>query len=391
MTSAALILTYVIAVFLIGVGLGLGATLGVKEIKTAFHTPKGIIIGWLSQFGFMPLFCFFWAKVIDFEPEIAIGLILVGCSPGGTSSNLFTYWSNGNVALSLVMSFASTIMALGMMPLLIFLYIEQGGLADDVKVDYTRIVITLILLVIPTSAGVYTKCKSDMWAKRLEKAAGVMGVVFLIVAFIFAVVELQDFFNAGSAEFGVAATLEVFGAMFGYGVAHLSGLHPRECRTIALETGVQNTALTIAIVALSYGDDETTMNKVIIFPLLYSFFYIINSAWLTYFFRYLSKFDPEEPAQAQESDLESGTTDSVQAIKEELRAEAQVAAASPAIKYTPAVVSNDVTVAPVQNTQVNATVADATQAPAAEPTQPTPVVVEATPVVVEAVTPSVTA
>lgn len=83
----------------------------------------------------------------------AIGMILIGCSPGGTTSNVFTYWSKGNVALSITMTFFSTICAFFMLPLLIFLIVQQS-FAQSVTIDFVSIVLSLLLVVIPCTMGV---------------------------------------------------------------------------------------------------------------------------------------------------------------------------------------------------------------------------------------------
>ena len=89
-------------VVLVIIGLGLGASTQVDDFKKALATPQAVCIGLCSQYLLMPAIAFALAKIFGLSELSAVGVILVGCSPGGTTSNLFTYWSGGNVALSIV-------------------------------------------------------------------------------------------------------------------------------------------------------------------------------------------------------------------------------------------------------------------------------------------------
>ena len=102
--------------------LGMGASLTMDDFRAVIRAPRGVFIGFLSQFGLMPFIAFSLATVLGFHPAFAISLILIGSLPGGTTSNMFTYFARGSVALSISMTTASTLLALLMMPVLLKLY-----------------------------------------------------------------------------------------------------------------------------------------------------------------------------------------------------------------------------------------------------------------------------
>ncbi len=102
--------------------LGMGASLTVNDFKAVARSPKGVLVGFLSQFGLMPLIALGLSIVLNLHPAFAIALILIGTLPGGTTSNMFAYFSRGSVALSISMTTASTIMALFMMPIILSVY-----------------------------------------------------------------------------------------------------------------------------------------------------------------------------------------------------------------------------------------------------------------------------
>src|SRR5690625_6440667 len=101
---------------------GMGSSLTTDDFRAVARRPRGVLIGFLSQFGLMPFIAWSLAVLLNLPPGFAIALILIGCLPGGTTSNMFTYFSRGSVALSIAMTTASTLAALVMMPLLLEFY-----------------------------------------------------------------------------------------------------------------------------------------------------------------------------------------------------------------------------------------------------------------------------
>ena len=112
--------------YLLGiVMLGMGLTIDPKDFKIIFQAPRAVIIGVILQYTIMPITAFAIAKIFNLPPEIAIGVILVGCCPGGTSSNVMSYLANANVALSVAITSVSTLLAPIITPALIFLFANQ--------------------------------------------------------------------------------------------------------------------------------------------------------------------------------------------------------------------------------------------------------------------------
>lgn len=293
---------------LIAVALGLGATLCVADFIHCIQTKKRAVgIGFTCQFGIMPLIAYSYARAFGVSDPIAIGMILTGCAPGGTTSNLLTYWSKGSVALSITMSAASTLASLGMLPLLIIIYIGSTYESDDLEIPFLNIFLSLTLLILPCLFGIYTKSTSDKWAKRLEKGGSAVGAIFLVVALIWGISENHELFSSGFAVWWASGTLQLVGSAVGYSIAWSTSLSRRDQRTIALETGLQNSALIIALIGISY-DDTPARKDILAVPLLYSLFLVFHSAWLTAFFRlYVAPGDSEEDvkeAAEEEAEME---------------------------------------------------------------------------------------
>ncbi|MDZ4128662.1 MAG: bile acid:sodium symporter, partial [Hydrogenophaga sp.] len=111
--------TKLLGIMMIVIMLGMGASLTWRDFRIAFRKPKGVMVGLLCQYGIMPLLGFLLAQVLGLSPGLTVGLILMACMPGGTTSNIFTYFSKAVLALSIMMTSVSSLVALGMVPALL--------------------------------------------------------------------------------------------------------------------------------------------------------------------------------------------------------------------------------------------------------------------------------
>lgn len=258
------IITYMAVLCVLGIGIGLGCATTTDDFREAFRNPKAVGTGLVSQYAFMPLTCLLFTQIFQMTLEQSVGCILIGCAPGGTSSNLFTYWSNGNVALSITMSFCSTMAALGMLPLLIFLLITLALDGDRIEIAWDSVFISLLLIIFPTCLGLLIRYKNTekqihgkfIWF-WIEKATSLFGVVFLFAALGAALAtQYKSIFYANANLWVAALFIQPIGSCFGYIAAYLSGQTAPVCRTISLETGVQNITLVLALVGLSFSGDK---------------------------------------------------------------------------------------------------------------------------------------
>jgi BASS family bile acid:Na+ symporter len=168
----------VIMVFVIMFGLGAGLT--PRDFRQALKRPWGLIIGWVTQFGIMPLLAFILVTTFLFQlPKeyaipVAIGALIMGCVPAGTTSNIFTYFSKGNLALSVIMTTNSTLWAIIMTPLSLFIYLglllPDGGIAQ--QIPPRNIIVTLIILLIPVVLGMLIRKYSANIGAVLELFGG---------------------------------------------------------------------------------------------------------------------------------------------------------------------------------------------------------------------------
>jgi len=284
--------TLLLLAVIIVVGLGLGADSTIEDFKSAFKMPKAVLCGFACQYGFMPLCAFAFVNLANIPEYAAIGVILTGASPGGTTSNLFTLWSHGDVPLSITMSFCSTLAAMFMLPLLVLLYID--ALSDaNVTIPWGNIVISTLIIAIPTALGLWVRRSNTTWKFRgrflwewLQSSASVLGAFFVFVALISIMFLHWSKIASASWELWVFAFLmEPMGCLFGYCTSRLLGLPARTHPTIALECGVQNFPFTMIVISLSFGADSKEGKEAFVFPVLYGLAYVVNSSWIVLLLR----------------------------------------------------------------------------------------------------------
>jgi len=292
MATLADIAPYVSMALLFVVGLGMGASTTFEDFRHAFSKPKAVGIGFLSQYLFMPVASYLLALIFKLDTSIAIGAVLIGCSPGGTTSNLFTYWSSGDVALSITMSFLSTAAAFGLMPFWIWVLVKQA-LGSSAQVAWTNMMVALLMILIPTCIGLLirrynTQLKIGgkfLW-KWVELFSTVFGILFLLASIVVALLAYGNLFAAmPAAAWITAAIMQPLGCGFGYFTSKLLGMSGKDRRTICLETGIQSFSLTIAVVQISFTE-EAVLKYALMFPIGYGFLYLIWSPIIVLFFRY---------------------------------------------------------------------------------------------------------
>lgn len=289
-------------VMILVIMLGMGATLRVRDFKEVLKRPKGVAIGFICQFGILPPIAYGMAVVLGLNPAMAIGLILVACLPGGTTSNMFTYFSRGSVALSISMTAASTVLAIVITPVLLELYasgfagqidreLQEAG-EGNFAIPYTNIVISLVAVVVPVLLGMVLLKYSPDWAKTAEDTASFTGIIVILFLLSSVFIRHGNLFLETSWQVYLGAILiGLFGYLFGYGLAAVVRMAPRYTYAISLETGIRNGPLAFAIILLSFN--EPLQSQMLWLPILYSTFIVITASFLTLFYRRVGRLDWE--------------------------------------------------------------------------------------------------
>jgi BASS family bile acid:Na+ symporter len=232
---------------------GMGTELSLKDFANVVRMPKGIIVGVVCHYIIMPLVGFSLANLFNFPPEIAAGIILVGCCPSGLASNVMCYLAKGNLALSVSVTTISTMVAPFLTPLLMRLL---GG--SFVAIDFWGMVWDITKIVIlPVAAGLAFHYLIHGKFKWLDKAMPLVSMAGIgIILTIITAAGRNNLLKVGALLLIATILHNVLGYIMGYWSARVLRFHERDCRTIALEVGMQNAGLASGL-ALAMGKLST--------------------------------------------------------------------------------------------------------------------------------------
>lgn len=229
---------------------GMGLTLNANDFRIVFSRPKDIIIGCLAQFTIMPLLAWLLAQFFQLDEALTIGVILVGCCPGGTASNVITYLAKGDLALSVGMTGVSTLLAPVLTPLLVWL---TAGETVDVNIIGMLLSI-LWVVILPIISGLVVK---QLWPRHTAEAIAYLPALSSIA--ICAIVLIVIAANAGKLmSSGVLIILVVMlhnicGLTIGYGIGSILQLSDAKRRAISIEVGMQNSGLASSLATLHFA------------------------------------------------------------------------------------------------------------------------------------------
>lgn len=228
---------------------GMGTAMSLKDFAGVIKMPKGVLVGIICQFTIMPFVGLVLARLTQLPPEIAAGIILVGCSPSGLASNVMAYISGANLALSLTLTAIATLLAPLLTPFL------MKTLADEfVPIDFTSMLLSIMKIVIlPIIAGLVFNRFAHGRFPWIDKALPIvsMGGIALIITVITAAGR-DSLLEIGGILILAVIAHNATGYLLGYWGSRLSGLDQKSARTVAFEVGMQNSGLASGI-ALEMG------------------------------------------------------------------------------------------------------------------------------------------
>lgn len=221
----------------------MGLTLTTQDFKILAKRPFDICIGALAQYLIMPFLAFTLTKVLRLPDGIALGLILVGCCPGGVSSNIMSYLCGGDVAFSVGMTTVSTILSPVMTPLMVSLLASGTHISIKGLPMFVSIIETVIL---PVAVGFFInymlgKNKTFRELQKIMPGIAVLGLACVVGGVISS--QGSKFFTSGVVVFVAVLLHNGLGYLLGYGAGKLTGMNVAKKRTISIEVGMQNAGL----------------------------------------------------------------------------------------------------------------------------------------------------
>ena len=229
---------------------GMGLTLKAEDFRVVFSRPKDVIVGCLAQFTVMPLLAFALSRVFSLNEALTVGVVLVGCCPGGTASNVITYLAKGDLALSVGMTATSTLLAPVLTPLLVWLLV-----GETVDVNVAGMLLSILWVVIlPIALGLLVK---RLWPRTTERATAYLPALSSVAICLIVMIVIAA--NAGKLLSGgwiivlVVMLHNVLGLAVGYLIGVLLKMTPAKRKAISVEVGMQNSGLASSLATLHFA------------------------------------------------------------------------------------------------------------------------------------------
>lgn len=229
---------------------GMGMTLTFQDFKRVLQRPWEVLLGVVAQFLIMPLAAWFLVWLFALPPELAIGVVLVGTCPGGTASNVISYLAKGDVALSVSMTMATTLLAPVVTPTLTWLLAGSW-----IEVSFTAMMISIAQMVLlPLLLGLTAHHFFERTVERILPVMPVVSVV-TIVLLVGGVVALgaESLLDVGLLMAAIVVLHNAFGLILGYGMARLFRMDSKKARTVSIEVGMQNSGMAASLAVLYFS------------------------------------------------------------------------------------------------------------------------------------------
>lgn len=295
--------TVLVAVLVLMNNINMGCFIDLGTIKKVLEKPVAPAIGFFCQFLFMPLSSFF-IGLIFFPANLTwrIGLFTLGCCPGGTGSNFWTLLFDGDVDLSITMTFISTLAALAMMPLWLFSLGRFLFYKDDIQIPYVNLLISLLMLALSLAIGIAIQRISPPVAKFLKKHLKTFTAIVIIIVIIGGIYVTSYIFQMLTFKTILAGLIVALGG-YGFGAVTSIAFHlpPSQTIAVSIETALQNPGIAYVLIHMSLKHPDSDLATVPVFAQLFmtgiplwlgfSLYFILTRLKV---FRPLSQIQPNE-------------------------------------------------------------------------------------------------
>ncbi len=255
------ITTVVMPIALGVIMLGLGLGLRIADFTRVLIYPKAVIVGLSCQVLLLPVVCFMIATSFGLPPELAVGMMLLAASPGGTSANLYSHLANGDVALNITLTAINSVLAILTLPIIVNLSLEHFmGEGKTLPLQFTKVLQVFMIVLGPVALGMLINARLPQLAARLNKPVKILSVVFLATVIAIAIFKDRSKISGYVQLVGAAClTFNLLSLAVGYWVPRLLRMDQRQAIAIGMEIGIHNGTLAIAVALSPLMLNNSTM------------------------------------------------------------------------------------------------------------------------------------
>ncbi len=271
--------------------LGLGLSLTPDDFRRVARSPKPVLIALACQLVLLPLVCFGLVVALDLPPLLAVGMMLLAASPGGTSANLFSHLFRGDVALNVSLTAVNSVIAIVSLPLITNLTIDYYDLDDTVSLQFTKVVEVFAVVLVPVAIGMLVRAKASAFAGRMDRPVRIGSAVILAVLVLGILADQAENVGDYIADVGLAAGLFcAISLVVGYVVPRALGVREEQAIASSMEIGVHNGTLAIYVAVEVLDNTEISVPAAV-----YSVFMFVFAALWGYLIS--KRLRPVEEAQ----------------------------------------------------------------------------------------------
>ena len=255
---------------------GLGLSLTPDDFRRVARHPRAVAVALACQLLLLPAICFGLVKLFDLPPLLAVGLLLLAASPGGTSANLFSHLFRGDVALNVTLTAVNSVIAIVTLPLITNLAIDHYDLADTVSLPFGKVVEVFAIVLVPVGIGMLVRAKASAWARQMDRPVRIGSAVILAVLVLGILLDQRENVGDYLADVGLAAAVFcAISLVTGYVVPRAAGVRDDQAIASSMEIGVHNATLAIFVAVEVLDSTEISVPAAV-----YSIFmFVLATLW----------------------------------------------------------------------------------------------------------------
>lgn len=237
---------------------GLGLTLTVQDFIRVGKTPKTVIITLVCQMIVLPAICLGLMLLFDFEPPLAVGMMLLAASPGGTTANLFSHLAGGDVALNISLTAINSVLTIVTLPIIAGLSINVFFKGEtSIEAQPSKVLQVFAYVLVPVMIGMLVRQRFTGFAERMRRPVKITSIAALVLAIVAAASVEFDALREHYDSIGIVALLlSVFSLTIGYYVPMMFGASHRQAIATSMEIGVHNAVIAMTVAVSVFGSTE---------------------------------------------------------------------------------------------------------------------------------------
>ena len=245
--SSALIIFLPLALGVIMLGLGLSLT--VQDFRNVLQKPKAVLVALVCQTVILPLACLGIVYVFGLEPALAVGMMLLAASPGGTSANLYSHLADGDVALNITLTAINSALSILTLPLIVNWSLAHFLSGDQaIPLQFAKVLQVFVIVLGPVLIGMWLRSRFPAFAERMARPVKIFSMLFLFAVVAVALIQEWETLKVWGPIVGLAAlAFNLISLGVGYFVPRAAGVERRQATAIGMEIGIHNGTLAIAI------------------------------------------------------------------------------------------------------------------------------------------------